>query len=382
MKKIIKKKLIIGITCYPSLGGSGILATELGHELAKRGHQVHFISYGIPFRLNLSLKNIFFHEVSVNEYELFRYPDYTMPLAVKMYEVSMKYNLDILHVHYAVPHATAAFLAKQMIGSGLPHVITTLHGTDITLMGYDASYKPIIQYSIENSCGVTAVSKSLRDETKTLFSTRKHIEVIYNFFNPKKPDRSRDEIRKELGVKKNEFLVSHASNLRRVKRIPDLLEIIAGSKNKKNTKLLIVAGSSFSPYQPIVLRLKLEKNIIIKERLLDIENYIHASDLGIYTSDKESFGLAILEAMSYGIAVLATSVGGVPEVVQDKKSGYLYPVGDVKGFISGLDCLFENRGLAKQFGERGKYIAKTKFSTEKIIEQYIMFYKRILCDCD
>lgn len=382
MKKIIKKKLIIGITCYPSLGGSGILATELGHELAKRGHQVHFISYGIPFRLNLSLKNIFFHEVSVNEYELFRYPDYTMPLAVKMYEVSMKYNLDILHVHYAVPHATAAFLAKQMIGSGLPHVITTLHGTDITLMGYDASYKPIIQYSIENSCGVTAVSKSLRDETKTLFSTRKHIEVIYNFFNPKKPDRSRDEIRKELGVKKNEFLVSHASNLRRVKRIPDLLEIIAGSKNKKNTKLLIVAGSSFSPYQPIVLRLKLEKNIIIKERLLDIENYIHASDLGIYTSDKESFGLAILEAMSYGIAVLATSAGGVPEVVQDKKSGYLYPVGDVKGFISGLDCLFENRGLAKQFGERGKYIAKTKFSTEKIIEQYIMFYKRILCDCD
>jgi len=380
--KSIPKKIKVGITCYPSLGGSGILATELGHELAKRGHEVHFISYGIPFRLNLSLKNIFFHEVSVNEYELFRYPDYTLPLAVKMYEVSIKYKLDILHVHYAVPHATAAFLAKQLIGTGLPHVITTLHGTDITLMGYDASYKPIIQYSIENSCGVTAVSQSLRDETKKLFSTKKHIEVIYNFFNTKKPARSRDEIRKELGVKKNEFLVSHASNLRRVKRIPDLLEIIAASRHKKNIKLLIVAGSSFSPYQPLVIKYKLEKNIIIKERLLDIENYIHASDLGIYTSDKESFGLAILEAMSYGIPVLATRAGGAPEVVEDKKSGLLYPVGDIKGFTKGLDEFFENKALAKQFGERGKIIAKTKFSTEKIIEQYIIFYKKILCDCD
>lgn len=376
-------KLRIGITCYPSTGGSGILATELGHALARKGHEVHFISHGIPFRLDLSLPNVYFHEVVVNTYELFKYPDYTLPLAVKMADVAEHYNLDILHVHYAVPHATAAFLAQQMLENrgGLPRVVTTLHGTDITLLGQDAHYKPIIKYSIEHSCGVTAVSKSLKQETEFLLNIEKEIEVIYNFLALKEPTKTREDMRRELEIEDKTKTIIHISNLRPVKRIPDLLKIFALSKNRSKLKLLIIAGASFTPYEPLVKELGIEDQVIVREQVLDVENYLNAADIGIYTSDKESFGLGILESMSFGHPVLGTDIGGIPEVIEDGKTGLIFPLGDIRGFANGLDHLLANEDLMRKMGEAGKKRAYKEFNSDKIVDQYIEFYQNILVKC-
>ena len=249
------KKLSIGITCYPSVGGSGIVASQLGSELARLGHKVHFISYEPPFRLDRKQPNVFFHQVELNEYKLFKYPDYTLPLAVKMVEVADKHKLDILHVHYAVPHATAALLATQIARDQMqhaPHVITTLHGTDITLLARDPNLGPIIKYSIESSCGVTAVSRSLKTETIQVLKSRKPIEVIYNFYRPKPPRKGRQEVRRALRVRKDDFLLIHMSNLRPVKRAQDVLRVLAELKDQPNIKLLILAGESFEPFFPQV----------------------------------------------------------------------------------------------------------------------------------
>lgn len=375
------KKLKIGITCYPSVGGSGILATELGHELAERGHEVHFISYEIPFRLDTKNTNIYFHEVAINEYELFKYPDYTLPLSVKMAEVSQKYALHILHVHYAVPHAVAAFLAQKMLGKNGPRIITTLHGTDITLLGRDPSFHPIIKHAIENSCGVTAVSHSLKEDTESLFAIKRHIEVIYNFFTPRPPSKSAEAVRAELGIAADETVVLHLSNLRPVKLIPDLLKTIATSKNREKIKLLILSGGNFTAYKKIVQKLEIEQNILVLERVLDIENYLNAADIGLYTSDHESFGLSILETMCYGKPVIATKTGGIPEVVAHEKTGYLAPVGDIKLLASHLDQLIEKPEQRIAFGKNGAERAKKYFSAEKIVTEYLSFYEKILTAC-
>ena len=216
--------LRIGITSYPNVGGSGVIATELGIELAKLGHEIHFISYEKPFRLNGDKENITFHQVPINEYSLFKYPDYTLPLSVKMAEVSKQYSLDILHVHYAVPHATAAILARDLIGTNMPKVITTLHGTDITLLGEDPSFQPIIQYSMEHSCGVTAVSEYLKQKTLQRFKLSKPIEVIHNFVAIKKPTEKPEVMKQKLGISPEEKIIIHMSNVRPLKRIPDLLK--------------------------------------------------------------------------------------------------------------------------------------------------------------
>jgi N-acetyl-alpha-D-glucosaminyl L-malate synthase BshA len=374
----MRQKLRIGITCYPTIGGSGILATELGHELEKRGHEIHFISYTTPFRLDPSMNSIFFHEVIVSEYELFKYPDYTLPLAVKMAEVSRNYNLDILHVHYAVPHTAAACMAKLMLETKLPRIVTTLHGTDISLISKDNSYKPIIKYSIEHSSGITAVSESLKKETIESLDINREIQVIYNFYIPKKPKLSRQQMRHSLGVKDTEKLIIHMSNLRPVKRIPDLLKIIAGSKNKHKIKLLILAGGHFCPYAGLLEELNIKNNVIVKEQVYDIENYINASDIGLYPSEKESFGLSILETMSYGHPVLATSTGGVPEVVDHGKTGFLCGVGDTKEFTKCLDSLIDNEKLLLETGKRAKELSHKKFCPEKIIEQYLDYYYKVM----
>lgn len=373
-------KLRIGITCYPSIGGSGIIATELGHELAKRGHEVHFISHGVPFRLDMGRPNIYFHEVIVNTYPLFKYPDYTLPLAVKMASVAKKFQLDVLHVHYAVPHATAAYMAQQMMKyeRKRPKVITTLHGTDVTLMGQDPNYKPIIRYSIERSCGVTAVSQSLREETLSTLKLNKPIEVIHNFSPPRAASRKRSTVRKELGVDDDTLLLIHISNLRPVKRIPDLLKIMASLPTKAKAKLLIVAGSSFAPFEEQVRRLGVEDRVIVRENVLDIENYLVAADVGIYTSENETFGLGILESMNFGHPVLATNIGGIPEVVAKGKTGLLYDVGDIVGFTSGVTKLMKDKALRKKLGEAAKKRAKDIFGPKRIIDQYVSFYRRIL----
>ncbi len=371
--------LKIGITCYPSVGGSGILATELGRQLAERGHEVHFISYEMPFRLDTSPANIYFHPVNVNEYELFKHPDYTLPLSVKMAEISRQFGLDILHVHYAVPHAVAAILACQMLGTKSPRVITTLHGTDTTLLGKDPNYQPIIKHAIECSEGVTAVSQSLCEETKSTFGIEKEIEVIHNFFEPRKPAKTRRQVRDELGLK-DEFLILHMSNLRPPKRIDHLMEIIAASKHREELRLLILAGGNFAPYVPLVRRLGIERQVLVKEYVLDIENYLNASDLGIYTSQHESFGLSILECMFYGHAVLTTDAGGILEVVVHGETGFTYPVGDTLSFVEGLDYLIENPDRLREMGAAGQERAGELFNSEKIVNQYINYYRHVLGD--
>ena len=369
--------LKIGITCYPSVGGSGILATELGSQLAKRGHEVHFISYEMPFRLDASPANVYFHHVNVNEYELFKHPDYTLPLSVKMAEISRQFGLDILHVHYAVPHAVAAILARQMLGTESPRVITTLHGTDTTLLGKDPNYQPIIKHAIERSDGVTAVSQSLREQTKSTFGIEKEIKVIHNFFEPREPAKTRRQVRDELGLE-DEFLVLHLSNLRPAKRIDHLLQIIAGAKHREKLKLLILAGGNFAPYVPLVRRLGIEHQVEVKEYVLDIENYLNAADLGLYTSEHESFGLSILECMFYGHPVLTTNAGGILEVVVDGETGFAYPVGDTASFVEGLDYLIDNPARLRELGAAGQKRAGELFNSERIVNHYLDYYRKIL----
>ncbi len=379
-----QKKIKVGIVCYPSVGGSGIVATGLGSELARLGHQVHFISYNEPFTLDTDQKNIYFHKVDFNGYELFKYPDYTLPLAVKIVDINTKYKLDILHVHYAVPHATAALLAKNISETQkikFPNVITTLHGTDITLLGRDKSVMPVIKYSIESSCGVTAVSESLKQDTLKVLKSKKDITVIHNFYTPKKITKSPVSIRKSFGIKPDDFLVIHLSNMRKVKRIPDLLAIMAKVKKNKNIKLLILAGGDSDQYKPLIKKLGIEKQIIIKKNVLDIENYINASDIGMYTSGEESFGMGILETMSYGKPVLATNAGGIKESMQNNKTGYLFKVGDVDSFVEKLLQLSNNRDQVLELGAQAQSRARFMFSASKIVEEYLDYYKKVIKVC-
>ncbi len=357
------------------------MATNLGLELAKLGHQIHFISYEPPFKLDGKHKNISFHKVHINEYSLFKYPDYTLPLAVEIEKVQKEYQLDILHVHYAVPHATAALLARRIMrqnGTPLPKLITTLHGTDITLLAKDKSLFEIIRYSIERSHGVTTVSDSLRQDTIKLLRTDKQIEVIYNFFSPPPITKSRLALRKQLGIKADDFVVVHLSNLRPVKRIPDLLKIIARLKKEPRLKLLILSGGDFSPYRTLVKKLKLQNKIIVRQGIKDIGNYINAADIGIFPSETESFGMGILETMSYSKPVLASRAGGIPEVVDEGFTGFLFKVGDVAGFAKKLKFFMDNPEQAEQIGQAAKLAACEKFCSKKVVPEYLEYYKKIL----
>jgi N-acetyl-alpha-D-glucosaminyl L-malate synthase BshA len=377
-------ELRIGITCYPSVGGSGIVATQLGSELAHLGHEIHFISYEPPFRLDKKHPNIHFHQVELNEYRLFKYPDYTLPLAVKMVEVSNKFNLDIMHVHYAVPHATAALLARQIAreeGLHAPRVITTLHGTDITLLARDPNLGPIIKYSTESSCGVTAVSHSLREETVQVLGTTKPIEVIHNFYRPREPRKSRNAVRKTLGLAKHDFVLIHLSNLRPVKRVDDVIRVVAQLKDEPRVKLLVLAGESFDSFQPLVKKLGLQKRVVVKENVLDIENYLAAADCGLYASERESFGMGVLETMSFAKPVVATRVGGIAELVMDGRTGFLKDLGDVKGMARAVHKLANDPDLAAQMGAAAKARATECFSAEASVRRYEAFYRQVLAEC-
>jgi N-acetyl-alpha-D-glucosaminyl L-malate synthase BshA len=289
----------IGITCYPSVGGSGILATALGEELARRGHEAHFISYERPFRLPVNAPGIYFHPVVINDYDLFKYPDYTLPLSVKMAEVSRDYGLDVLHVHYAVPHATAAMLARSMLPpEQQPRVVTTLHGTDTMLLGRDKGYGPAIRHALACSDAITTVSVYLQQLTQQLLALDRPIDVIYNFFAPHPARRTRAQVRRELGLR-DELMVLHSSNLRPLIRIPLLLETVARVRPRDAFKLVILAGGDFAPYLADVRRLGLEDRVIVRERVTDIEDFLQAADLGLFTSETESFCLSILEAMFF-----------------------------------------------------------------------------------
>ena len=361
--------------CYPSVGGSGILASALGEDLARRGHELHFISYGRPFRLPTDQPRIHFHPVVINDYGLFRYPDYTLPLSVKMAEVSRDHQLDVLHVHYAVPHATAAILARAMLApSEQPRIVTTLHGTDTTLLGRDPGYGPAIRHALDCSDAVTAVSTWLADETRRLLRVDRPIEVIYNFFAPQPPTRSREEVRRELGLG-DEALILHCSNLRPPKRIDLLLETVARVRPQEGFKLLILAGDDFRPFLPDVERLGLEERIMVLEKVSDVEDYHHAADLGLYSSESESFCLSILEGMCFGCPSAAFAVGGIPEVIEGSVSGLLAPFGDVEALATAVEELIGDPLRRARLGAAGQRRALSHFSRDVIVPRYESLYR-------
>ena len=372
----MERALKIGITCFPLIGGSGILATALGTELAGRGHEIHFFSHAKPVRLDISLPRIRFHQVEVGHATVFPCPDYTLPLAVKMAEVGQANALDLFHVHYAVPHATAAFLAREMIGAEGPKVVTTLHGTDTTLLGPNPQYRAAIEHALIHSDAVTTVSESLREQTVQIFRLDEEITVIPNFFTPNHPRRSRDEVRRELDLSDREFLVLHMSNLRPTKRIDLLLRVIAASAYRDRVRLLILAGASFAPFRALVDELGLRDNVLVREDAAVVEDFLPAADAGLYTSENESFGLSILETMFFAKPVLAFRIGGIPEVAGD--AAYLCEFGDVAGLAGSLDALVASPESAQTIGRRGRARAAELFVPEKIVPQYETLYWRVM----
>jgi len=369
--------LRIGITCYPSVGGSGVLAAALGEELGRRGHEVHFISYERPFRMPEGAPRLFFHPVTINDYGLFKYPDYTLPLSVKMAEVTRDCALDVLHVHYAVPHATAAILAREMLsGERQPRVVTTLHGTDTTLLGGDPGYGPAIRHALMRSDAVTAVSAWLRDETRRLLDFARPIDVIHNFFAPRPPRRSREDVRRELGLR-DEAMVLHLSNLRPVKRVDLLLDAAAQIRPREAFKLVILAGADFAPFADHVRRLGLGDRVIVRERVLDIEDYLQAADLALFSSETESFCLSLLEAMWFGCPGVSTEVGGIPEVMTSGEEGLLVPPGDAGALARAVESLLGDSSRRAKLGRAAQIRAREKFCAAAIVPQYEALYHRV-----
>jgi N-acetyl-alpha-D-glucosaminyl L-malate synthase BshA len=372
------RMLKVAITCYPSVGGSGILASALGENLARLGHEVHFISYERPFRLPPDSDRLHFHPVIINDYDLFKYPDYTLPLSVKMAEVSREFQLDVLHVHYAVPHATAAILAREMLPpQQQPRVVTTLHGTDTTLLGQDAGYGPAIRHALNRSDAVTAVSAFLKNETHRLLDFTDPIEIIHNFFEPRPPQRSREEVRRELGVREDEVLILHSSNLRPLKRIDLLLETMARIRPADSSKLLILAGGKFAPYIERVRRFGLENRVIVRENVSFIEDYLLSADLALITSDSESFCMSILEAMFFACPSVATNVGGIPEVIEDGKTGLLAPAGNAEALSYAVESLTHDPARRAALGRAAQSRARERFSADVIVPRYEALYRQV-----
>lgn len=367
----------IGITCYPSVGGSGILASALGEDLARRGHEVHFISYERPFRLPLHAPRIYFHPVGINRYGLFKYPDYTLPLSVKMAEISRDHGLDVLHVHYAVPHATAAILARAMLPpEQQPRLVTTLHGTDSTLLGGDPGYGPAIRHALNCSDAITTVSSWLEQETRRLLGVDGKIDVIHNFFEPRPPRRSAKQVREELELG-DRVLVLHSSNLRPLKRIDLLLETASRIRPANSFKLVILAGESFAPFAADVRMLGLEDRVLVIEKVACIEDYLQAADLALYTSESESFCLGILEAMCFACPSVATAVGGIPEVVEDGVNGLLTPFGDAEALTQAVQDLIQDPERRIILGQAAQKRAREVFSADAIVPRYEALYRRV-----
>lgn len=369
----------IGITCYPTFGGSGVVATELGVALAQQGDFVHFISYALPSRLSLLHERIRFHEVTVTPYPLFdNYPPYTLALATKMAEVAAYEKLDILHVHYAIPHAISGFLAKQILKDHGIKVITTLHGTDITLVGRDESYLPITRFGIEASDGVTAVSESLKRETYEYLNPQKEIEVIPNFVDPARFVKNSSSIR-SMFAREGEKLLCHVSNFRPVKRIFDVLHIFEKVRTKVRSKLLMIGdGPDRSRGEAWCRSHGMADDVLFLGNISNLEAVVGSCDLFLLPSETESFGMAALEALALEVPVIATIAGGLPEVVIDGEVGYLRPVGDVAGMA---DCAVEiltNPELRHAMGRAARRLAITKFDTATVIPQYVDFYQRVM----
>lgn len=370
----------IGIVCYPTFGGSGVLATELGKALAQKAHHVHFITYQQPVRLSSFIPNIFYHEVQVPTYPLFDYPPYETALASTMVDVIDHNNLDILHVHYAIPHASAAYMAKQILkkkGKIIP-VITTLHGTDITLVGRDKTYAPVVTFSINESDAITAVSNNLRDETYRLFKIEKEIEVIYNFVDVQRFTRKPIDAFKKVIAPNGERIMLHASNFRKLKRVPDVVRIFAEVHKQIPSRLLFVGDG---PERTAVEELSRELNIFDEVRFVgkqeQMEDILAIADLFLLPSEYESFGLAALEAMAAGVPVVSTNAGGLTEININGETGYMANVGDIATMSQEAMQILGDDNTLNKFKESAATHAK-KFDIHKIVPLYEKLYERFL----
>ena len=370
----------IGITCYPTYGGSGVIATELGKELALRGHEVHFISYALPFRLSHYIENIVFHEVEISNYPLFEFPLYSLSLASKMVEVAEFEKLDLLHVHYAIPHATSAYLAKEMMRSNRDlKIFTTLHGTDITLVGLEPSFLPLVKFSIEKSDGVTAVSRFLKEKTIINYSCESDIRVIPNFVDTDhfKPGNSCD-FRKTIAPKGEKILV-HTSNFRPVKRVPDTIRIFEKVQKEIPSKLILVGdGPDRSECERLTRQLELGDSVKFLGKQEALVEILSSSDLFLIPSQSESFGLAALEAMACGLPVVSSSVGGLPELVKHNETGFIAEIGDIDRMAKYALELLSNDKKYKLFSDNSRQRTVDKFDKSKVVPLYEEYYEQIL----
>ncbi|MAK10233.1 MAG: N-acetyl-alpha-D-glucosaminyl L-malate synthase BshA [Flavobacteriaceae bacterium TMED212] len=370
----------IVIVCYPTFGGSGVVATELGLYLVKKGHEIHFITYRQPVRIQNLTPNLYFHEVHVPTYDLFKYQPYELALSSKIVEVVNTYNINLLHVHYAIPHAYAAYMGKKMLedqGLEIP-MITTLHGTDITLVGSHPFYKKAVQFSINHSEYVTAVSQSLKDDTERLFEITSDIKVIPNFIDLQKI-KFRDVPCEKIQIAaENELIITHISNFRPLKRILDILKIFKIIKDGLNVKLLMVGDG---PEKERAIRYckvnQLEKDVLFVGKSNEIDNILCFSDLFLLPSEKESFGLAALEAMAHGVPVVCSDIGGLPEVIENGISGFLCPVGDINVMAEKVNYLLSDKERLKLFKSQA-YQSSKKFDIKKIISKYESVYNHAL----
>lgn len=373
----------IGITCYPTYGGSGAVATELGLALADRGHEVHFISYAQPFRLNGFQERVYFHEVEMEDYPLFEHPPYALALAVALHDAAHKHQLDLVHMHYAIPHAASAYLARQMMALERPlRVVTTLHGTDITLVGLHPSFHGITRFSILESDGLTAVSSYLRDETVRDFSVpATRIDVIPNFIDIEiwRPDR--EPCHRAKLAPNGEKIVMHVSNFRSVKRVGDVVRAFAGMREREGVaaRLIMVGdGPDRMRAASVAHELGVNEDVVFLGKHQSTEELLSCADLFLLPSETESFGLAALEAMASGTPVVASNAGGIPEVVTDGEDGYLYPVGDTAGMAEGGARLLTDENEHRRVSTNARQTAVSRFSKDSVVPMYEDLYARVL----
>ncbi|WP_332648752.1 N-acetyl-alpha-D-glucosaminyl L-malate synthase BshA [Lysinibacillus sp. 54212] len=372
------RKLKIGITCYPTVGGSGVIATELGKMLAERGHEIHFITSSVPFRLNKIYPTVFFHEVEVNNYSVFQYSPYDIALASKMADVIKEEKLDVLHVHYAIPHAVCAVLAREMCGESIG-IVTTLHGTDISVLGEDSTLALAIKYGIERSDIVTTVSDSLKQETYERIDTKKPIETIYNFvdeavFKPLDPGN----LKEQFGIRENERVLIHVSNFRKIKNLPDIVDAFLKVRERMPAKLLLVGdGPEKHRIMDKVKKSQYKEDILFLGKQENIAELFAISDVKLLLSEKESFGLVLLEAMACGVPGIGTAIGGIPEVIEHGVNGYLVDLGDVDAVAKYAIELLSDEEKLMTFRENAMAAVQSKFHSEAIIEQYEQLYEKL-----
>ena len=373
----VEGKLNIALLCHPTVGGSGILATELGHRLADLGHSVYVVSERPPFRLDDSHPKIHFCESTPVEFPLFKSPDHTLPLATRIAEVCRNHRIDIMHAHYAIPHTAAAWIAKELIGDASPPTVTTLHGTDIIYLGAKEEYRPLLQHVLNASDRLTCVSRNLKERTEALFTLDQEIAVVPNFYEPKPVSRTREQVRATLDCG-DAPLAIHASNLRTIKRVDLLLEGFKRALSECDARLLILAGADAARIEPEIQKRDLGNKVIVQSGVYDVDEYYAAADFTLFSSEYESFCLGILEGMRHGKPSVSFDVGGIPEVVEADETGLLVPFGEVEELGKAIALLVNDAELRERMGEKAELRAREQFSAETVVDAYVEIYRQEL----